>query len=94
MGASVNLYTAMIAAEKAGWALKGSESYADSAETLVQLFESAIEGLSEHTLNEALEYAFQDSRDDMKLRAMAFIGVLVGNLRKQAEAIRLATPPV
>ncbi len=90
----MNIHTALIVLEKAGWASKQSESYADSADTLVNAIEASIEGISERVVIAALDYAFQDSREDMRLRAMAFLGVLVGNLKNQAEAIRLATPEV
>lgn len=90
----MNIHTALIVLEKAGWARKQSETYADSADTLVQAIEAGIEGISERVVAAALDFAFQDSRDDMKLRAMAFLGVLVGNLKNQAAAIRLATPEV
>lgn len=82
----------MIVLEKAGWAHKQSETYADSARTLVEAIDVAIESMPESSLTEALDYAFSDSRPDMKLRAVAFLGVFLGMLKAQAEDIRLATP--
>jgi hypothetical protein len=90
----MNLYNALLVIEKEGWALRQSESYADSADTLVKAIGAAIEGISETDLEHALAYAFQDTRPDMKLRAMAFLGVLLGMLTNTAAEIRVATPEV
>ncbi len=90
----MNIYTALIVAEKAGWAHRQSESYSESADTIVSMIGAALEGLTEDQLTAALRYAFDDDRPDMKLRAMAFLGTLLGQLTNQAAELRLATPEV